>query len=269
MTRREFEHYIPSAVMPDEALFERISEYVDEGKAEVRELVGEQLYATREEWSRELVTLSKRMAYLRAYQLVIPHLDLVLTESGFGVVSNQNVAPASAERVERLREQVGASLDDTIDEILEELRGNVKWVETLPAMETFRSLVWNGRQQLAYFGEPNGHRTALATLRPKISAAEARVQHCISPEFYQELCDAVRLRAATVEQNTAIHKILMTIGADVTGDGAMARFHVKNLVEWLDGNIRIFPTYANSTAYAANTFEPYRNEKDDTTYFFG
>ena len=161
------------------------------------------------------------------------------------------------------------SLDDTIDELLDLLRGNAQWVDTYTARCVFRSLAWSGRQQLVYFGVPNGHRSTLDELRPKISAAEAKVKHCISPEFYDELCDAVRMRTATAEQNAAIHKILMTVGADVSGDSSSAHFHVKQLVAWLDGNIRTFPTYANSTAYAANNFEPYKNEKDDPCYFFG
>ena len=32
----------------------------------------------------------------------IPQLDLILTPNGFGIVSNQNIAPASKERIERL-----------------------------------------------------------------------------------------------------------------------------------------------------------------------
>ena len=268
MTRKEFEYYVPSAVMPDDTLFERIAEQLGEGEVAVKSLLGGDLYAAREE-NLTLLNLCNRMACLTAYKLAIPHLDLVLTENGFGVVSNQNVAPASAERVNRLRQAVQFALDDTIDELLDLLRGNAQWVDTYTARCVFRSLAWSGRQQLVYFGVPNGHRSTLDELRPRITVAEAKVQHCISPEFYQELCDAVRLRTATAEQNTAIHKILMTVGADVTEDHAMAHFHVKKLVEWLDGNIRTFPTYANSTAYAANTFEPYKNEKDDPCYFFG
>ena len=245
MTREEFEYYVPSAVMPDDVLFERIAEQLVEGDAAVKSLLGGELYDEREE-DRTLLHLCNRMACLTAYKLAIPHLDLVLTDNGFGVVSNQNVAPASAERVNRLIQQVQWSLDDTIDELLDLLRGNAQWVDTYTARGVFRSLVWNGRRQLVYFGVPNGHRSTL-----------------------DELCDAVRMRTATAEQNAAIHKILMTVGADVSGDSSSAHFHVKQLVAWLDGNIRTFTTYANSTAYAANNFEPYRNEKDDPCYFFG
>lgn len=268
MTRDQFEYYVPSAVMPDDTLFERIASHIDEGEADVKSLLGADLYEQRDQ-DLTLLNLCNRMACLAAYKTAIPHLDLALTENGFGVVSNQNQAPASSERVNRLRQQVQFSLDDSIDDLLDYLRGNELWVNTYTATAVFRSLAWNGRQQLVYFAMPNGHRSSLDELRPKISAAEEKVKHCISPEFYDELCDAVRLRTATAEQNTAIHKILMTIGADVTDDKAMAHFHVKKLVEWLDGNIRTFSTYANSTAYAANTFEPYKNEKDDPCYFFG
>ena len=268
MTRQEFEYYIPSAVMPDDTLFDRIAQQLHEGDAHVKSLLGASLYDERDE-DLTLLNLCKRMAALTAYKLAIPHLDLVLTDNGFGVVSNQNVAPASADRVNRLRQQVQDALDDTIDELLDYLRGNPLWVNTYTAQGVFRSLAWNARQQLVYFAIPNGHRSSLDELRPKISAAEEKVKHCISSEFFDELCNAVRLRTATAEQNTAIHKILMTVGADVTGDKAMAHFHATKLVEWLDANIRTFTTYANSTAYAANTFEPYKNEKDDPCYFFG
>ena len=254
--------------MPDESLFERISGHLDEGESAAKRLLGEGIYAVRNE-DPALRNLSDRLSALTAYKNAIAHLDLVLTENGFGVVSNTNVAPASSERVNRLREQVQFSLDDSIDDLLDYLRGNERWVKTGTALGVFRSLAWNGRQQLTYFGVANGHRTTLEGFRPKITAAEAKIKHCISPEFFDELCDAVRLRTATTEEETAIHKILMTIGADVTGDESTARFHVKKLVEWLDDNIRTFTTYANSTAYAANTFEPYKNEKDDPCYFFG
>lgn len=40
-----------------------------------------------------------KLVCLRTYQEQIPQLDLVLTPTGFGVVSNQNLAPASADRV--------------------------------------------------------------------------------------------------------------------------------------------------------------------------
>ena len=268
ITQEQFERYIPSAVMPDSTVFDRIAEYLGEGETEVKSLLGSTLYDSRED-DQELLALCNRMACLCAYREAIPHLDLVLTENGFGVVSNQNVAPASMQRVNTLRQQVQQSLEDTIDDLLDYLRGNADWVNTYAATETFRSIVWNAHKQMFYFGQPNAHRSQMDELRPKISSAETKLKHCISDEFFDELCTAVKMRTATDMQNTCIHYIMMVIGADATDDYKMARFHVGRLVDFLDRNISTFTTYANSTAYAANTFEPYRNEKEDPCYFFG
>lgn len=48
----------------------------------------------------------------------IPSLDLVLTPNGFGIVSTQNVVPASKDRIERLINSVEAQRDSAIDELL-------------------------------------------------------------------------------------------------------------------------------------------------------
>ena len=49
----------------------------------------------------EVAPLTKLVAY-HAYMSAVPSLDLVLTSNGFGIVSNQNVVPASRERVDAL-----------------------------------------------------------------------------------------------------------------------------------------------------------------------
>lgn len=268
MTREEFESYCPSAVMPDDSVYDRLSEYFTIGEAYVQRIIGDAVKASLAT-EPELETACGRVTALWAYYTAIPHLDLVLTENGFGVVSNQNVSPASSLRVNTLRQQVKQSLEDAIDNLLSDLRGNPDWVDTPFAIDTFRSIVWNANRQLMYFALPDGHRSDMEALRPKIAAAEERLKHCISPEFHKELCDAMRLDTVTPMQRTTIHYALQTLAADVTDDKRMARAHVGKLVEWLDSNIKSFPTYANSTAYAANTFEPYRNEKEDTCYFFG
>ena len=59
-------------------------------------------------------------AFLRA----VPSLDLVLTPNGFGVVSNNTIAPASKDRVDRLLTSLENSRDFAIDQLLHELLAN-------------------------------------------------------------------------------------------------------------------------------------------------
>ena len=60
-----------------------------------------------------------KLVCLRTYAEQIPELDLVLTPTGFGIVSNQNLAPASADRVKNLLQKVTNAYDDTYDRCLE------------------------------------------------------------------------------------------------------------------------------------------------------
>ena len=57
----------------------------------------------------------------------IPQLDLILTPNGFGIVSNQNIAPASKERIERLLLSLEKLRDDTLQIILSMLPDAHHW----------------------------------------------------------------------------------------------------------------------------------------------
>ena len=62
-----------------------------------------------------------------AMLLAIPQLDLILTPNGFGIVSNQNIAPASKERVERLLLSLEKLRDDALQIILSMLPTAHHW----------------------------------------------------------------------------------------------------------------------------------------------
>ena len=267
ITREIFESVCPSAVMPDEALFNRIQDYITAAEDVVARIMGNQWQDYED--NAALALPAHRVICLHAYLEALPHLDIVLTETGLGVVSNQNVAPASSDRVNRLRKQIQDSRDDAVDDLIDALRGVEAWRPSAPATHLFSSLVWNARLQLPIMGIIEAHRTKLTELRPKITAAEELLMHHISGILHIELCNMQLANSASAEQNTVINKSLLFIGACLAGDMAMARFHMAKLVEYLEQHLTDFPTYEASTAHQANTFTPYENKKDDTTYFFG
>ena len=57
-----------------------------------------------------------RIVAFDAFRNAVPHLDLILTPNGFGIVNNSNIAPASKERVERLIASLLSNRDDEIEE---------------------------------------------------------------------------------------------------------------------------------------------------------
>lgn len=62
----------------------------------------------------------------------IPQLDLILTPNGFGIVSNQNIAPASKERIERLLLSLEKTRDDALQTIQPMLLEAHHWLNSKP-----------------------------------------------------------------------------------------------------------------------------------------
>ena len=62
-----------------------------------------------------------------AMRHAVPQLDLILTPNGFGIVSNQNVIPASKERIERLLLSLEKQRDDALAVILTVLPDAHHW----------------------------------------------------------------------------------------------------------------------------------------------
>ena len=62
----------------------------------------------------------------------IPQLDLILTPNGFGIVSNQNIAPASKERIERLLLSLEKTRDDALQTIQPMLLEAHHWINSAP-----------------------------------------------------------------------------------------------------------------------------------------
>ena len=76
-------------------------------------------------------------AFLRA----VPSLDLVLTPNGFGVVSNNTIAPASKDRVDRLLVSLETNRDFAIDQLLHDLLSQSEW-RTTPQGRFFLSTLF-------------------------------------------------------------------------------------------------------------------------------
>ncbi len=88
-----------------------------------------------------LIPLLQRIIALRSFANAIPTLDLVLSPTGFAVVSTSELAPASKERVERLLQTVRAEADASIDMLFVELQKIECWRNSYPGMIFSRSLI--------------------------------------------------------------------------------------------------------------------------------
>ena len=65
-----------------------------------------------------------------AFRRAIPHLDVILTPNGFGIVSNTNIAPASKERITRLLDTLLDNRDAALSQVLSMLPAETAWLST-------------------------------------------------------------------------------------------------------------------------------------------
>ena len=105
----------------------------------------------------------EKLVACHAYMTAIPSLDLVLTPNGFGIVSNQNIVPASRERVDALITSLESQRDAAIEALILRLSSRNDWRESpqgkyfaatmIPFLSLCRRLairehIWDSYQQL-------------------------------------------------------------------------------------------------------------------------
>ena len=72
----------------------------------------------------------EKLVVCHAYMTAIPSFDLVLTPNGFGIVSNQNVVPASRERVDALITSLESQRDAAIEALILRLSSKTDWQQS-------------------------------------------------------------------------------------------------------------------------------------------
>ncbi len=278
ISQQIFQYFNSSAANPvGYGIFPLVESEIYMANAFVRTLMGDKLFNELEDLppafdvtdgDLRLQVAAARFICISAYDRAIPHLDLVLTNDGFGVVSNDNLTPASAERVERLRKHVKAQADDALDELIDALRFCDGWRTSPLSRPWFDSFFWRG-SLASELGCTEPHRSALVPLRTAIAGAETELRNHISPEFVDELLCSIRCAVKSASYDICCTMCRRFIAARVAGNAKQASDMLRSIFSFLDANIGEFPTYRGSKAYAANHFSPYENKKYDSCYFFG
>ena len=133
----------------------------------------------------------ERAVVCEAMRTAIPSLDIVLTPNGFGVVSNQNIAPASKERVERLIASLTTQRDDLLDSLLSELQGFQGWKGT-KQYQFFAATLFPTLELSALCGFKTDRWVKYLALRQRaIEAEESLAEEYFSQEMMKEFRMAV------------------------------------------------------------------------------
>ena len=207
-----------------------------------------------------------------ALMRAVPSLDLVLTPNGFGIVSNQNVAPASRDRVVRLVNSLEASRDIAIEQMLQYLFQNERWFAT-SKRRWFTATLFPNIDLANLCGIAEKRWTNYLALRLKAVEVEQRIaEEYISPEQMDVLRGEVigidwsftvadRLHLRVIEQ-------LRSIVVNVLQGNMLNIQGLRDIVDLMRKNEEYFAEFAGSDTAKLFTPPIFENKKENNGYWF-
>ena len=269
-TLRQYLPNVFATVKGEVSLFDKVKVDIDLAQNwAVNTFTGEVLFSDICSRSADdpLRILSAKLIVTEALRRAIPSLDVVLTPNGFGVVSNQNIAPASKERVDRLIGSLADYRDECIANLLPALVGATQWLTS---------------SQAAFFGETMFPDLAITdqvkgtgskwerylALRPKILDIEASLaEEFFSPELMVRLKKEVLRKTHTADIARVINAIRGQV-VDLLNGGSIRMRDMIDVVNHIRRYPNLFPEWHASET--AKLFAPpiFKNKKESRGYFF-
>lgn len=269
ITKTEFEEIISVATSAHIEVYDKVQPHFaaayDDCKASVLGDVGA---SAAEDGQHKRLTLAvKDWVCLQAFLAVFQQLDLVLTPTGFGVVSTQQMAPASKQRVDALIGHLRDSVLIAHGRLLNRLCKVSGWGATEQAKENIDTLFYDFHMLQKLTGPAASHLDWQAAQR-LIGEADEHLRLKISNQYMDALLDHVRCDTVTVDDTPVIFQCRHIINLWIAGDQEAVRLKMRRLLNTLDADLEIYSIYAEF-GYPVNHHENFKNTQDAPAYIFG
>ena len=270
ITKSDFEKAVPAAREPKGKIFEVMEDAINYEVVKIESQVLGDVGAQAVEAGTDdaLVQTVKRLACVRAFMNEMRGLDLVLTATGFGVVSTQDTAPASKMRVDsldgQLRRQERLLLGTLLDRLFRVSGWNQQPQRQWNVQTVFFSL--NNLEMWAGINHPKPEDWDMNM--PSILAADAFLRKHIGNAYMDELIAS--MTSYSLSDNDALIVIFCQqfIGAWIAQNHRLKEEIYMRLINRLEADLSLYPTYADSEAYRLNHFTPYENHAEDSAFHF-
>ena len=210
-----------------------------------------------------------------AFRRALPHLDVILTPNGFGIVSNTNIAPASKERIARLLDTLLENRDAAISQVLSLAPAETDWLSTEQG-KFFAATMFPNLEVTLRFPKPSEGRWMLyLAIRGKAIAIE---EFFASQYLSVELMDVLRSEVQSGQYRSMLHQKICRILKAVeirclqsTDPTAWMHFEhdaLFNIVNTIKENPEEFPEWHSSPT--AELYNPpvFENKKESKGFWF-
>jgi len=268
--RNDFEEAIPVATTKNNDVFEMIESYIDTAEYEVAEkILGEAgVNAVNNGQNVMLVRFVKRLV---CYNAFLPHfrsLDLVLTATGFGVVSTQDLTPASKARVDALKSQLDIERKRSECRVIEQLFSVKGWAAQRQRKQCVPTLFYDFNYLSEYAGVEAPTINDWRRAQPLIMEADGLLRSKIGNGQMDSLLTKVTSGNMTAEETTACTTILNIIGLHIAGNPRAEKVYYTSLMNHIEAHLDVFSAYRDSEAYQTNHFKGYENTKESGMFIF-
>lgn len=223
------------------------------------EILGSVIYTGIDDGSitdEKLIRLATTCIVLKAYEMGIPFMDLVHTQSGFGVIQDKNRAPASSQRVERLIAQNKLRLDQDIEWLINHLEDtttyHTDW-KSSPAYSLLTDCLIVTARELKRYIKFTGNRTDFLLLKPRlISSTTVFLNPQLSRAYVAELIEkqnAGTLSTADEKVIPGIKQALSNLCIEGEYKGRheqLAKQLLDDVVTVMDADLDNYATYRDS-----------------------
>ena len=156
----------------------------------------------------ELRVATTQVVVYEAFRRALPHLDVILTPNGFGIVSNSNIVPASKERITRLLDALLDNRDAAIAQLLDILSQQSDWLATSQA-EFFRATMFPNIALAERFPRSSeGRWEQYLTLREKAILME---EFFATQYLSKELLEVLRTETQSGQYRSMLHQRICRI----------------------------------------------------------
>lgn len=272
ITKEVFESNVPAAKMPErnDSVYLRLQKEFEVAYNRICTTVISRTMVDHVEADDAMKAVIIRLVCQTAFIHTIRSLDLVLTATGFGIVSTNSTAPASKNRVDALLADMRKQACETMSLLLAGLILTEGWGSTMAARQNIQTLFYDYEMLERYTTlEPSADSWQKA--RGLAFAADAMLRKAISPEYMEELLVKVRSFAVLEADQSVIDECLVFTGNFISNydtNKNADKMMLDSIVDIMELDIDSYPTYQASNVYKARHMEQYTNRKDDPTFFF-
>lgn len=247
--------YMPNVITPVEGellLFDKVNNYL-----QLSELWFEQQIIGFDALSamnnHDLLTFARQAIAADTFHRAIPSLDVVLTPNGFGIVSNQTVAPASRDRINALLDSMLAVRDKAIELLVISSKGAVLYRSCFRGFDAMFALNKNTNVLQEFLS----HKVRIQHIEQRL--AERVLSHAVLEQLHQAVYSPVsELSSLLVVVQHAVISQLM---------GLPVEHSVRNMVDIIRKNEALYPDWAKSPVSRQWQDYSYKNDKSSGGYW--